>query len=236
MDIITDSAQHPLACSFAEWVAETDFPCVGAKSALARSQIRFVIGRDFGSAWDDLELHRALMDFASDYSVDRTLFQSLVILYERGAPRDEVAFEQRLWDRLNSLTQKDAWLGQIPDDRVSSDPQDPHFSLSFGGEAFFIVGLHPKSSRPARRFSAPAMVFNLHDQFEQLRQQQRYDTMRAAILKRDERLAGSPNPMLANHGTISEARQYSGRAVENDWQCPFSGRKDMMLHGLKSVQ
>jgi uncharacterized protein len=235
MEMTTDSAQHPLARSFAEWIAGADFPCVGAKSALARSQIRFVIGRDFASAWDDLELHKALMYFASDYSADRTLFQSLVVLYERGVPQDEVAFEQRMWERLNSLTQKDAWLGQMADDRVSNDPEDPHFSLSFGGEAFFVVGLHPQSSRPARRFSAPAMVFNLHDQFVQLRQQQRYDTMRAAILKRDERLAGSPNPMLANHGTISEARQYSGRAVENDWQCPFSGRKDMVHHGLKSV-
>jgi FPC/CPF motif-containing protein YcgG len=30
--------------------------------------------------------------------------------------------------------------------------------------------------------------------------------------------------MLARHGTVSEARQYSGRAVDKDWVCPFSGR------------
>jgi FPC/CPF motif-containing protein YcgG len=39
-------------------------------------------------------------------------------------------------------------------------------------------------------------------------------------------MAGSINPMLANHGSISSARQYSGRAVETDWVCPFSGRGD----------
>jgi FPC/CPF motif-containing protein YcgG len=27
--------------------------------------------------------------------------------------------------------------------------------------------------------------------------------------------------MLAQHGTISEARQYSGRPVDENWKCPF---------------
>jgi len=65
------------------------------------------------------------------------------------------------------------------------------------------------------------MVFNLHDQFQVLREQQRYEKLRSAILTRDERLSGSINPMLARHGELSEARQYSGRAVDGDWKCPF---------------
>ena len=48
--------------------------------------------------------------------------------------------------------------------------------------------------------------------------------MRSTIIARDIALAGDANPMLARHGTVSEARQYSGRAVEADWVCPFSGR------------
>jgi hypothetical protein len=84
--------------------------------------------------------------------------------------------------------------------------------------------LHPGASRPARRFVRPALVFNLHDQFEQLRAQGRYEKLRASIVERDIALAGAPNPMLARHGSISEARQYSGRMVEQDWTCPFSGR------------
>jgi FPC/CPF motif-containing protein YcgG len=96
--------------------------------------------------------------------------------------------------------------------------------MSFGGEAFFVVGLHPRASRPARRFDVPAMVFNLHNQFELLRAEGRYDKLRSSILERDLAIAGSANPMLAQHGTLSAARQYSGRAVEDGWQCPFSGR------------
>ena len=65
------------------------------------------------------------------------------------------------------------------------------------------------------------MIFNLHDQFEQLRAQGAYDKLRNSILSRDVALAGSANPMLARYGTVSEARQYSGRLVGDEWQCPF---------------
>jgi FPC/CPF motif-containing protein YcgG len=110
------------------------------------------------------------------------------------------------------------------DERVRPHPDDPHFSLSFGGEAFFIVGLHPNASRKARRFEAPALVFNLHDQFEQLRADGRYHKLRDRIVERDLRFSGSVNPMLATHGEASEARQYSGRAVDDAWVCPFHPR------------
>ena len=98
-------------------------------------------------------------------------------------------------------------------------------AMSFGGEGFFVVGLHPRASRPARRFRVPAMVFNLHDQFERLRAEGQYGKLRSAIVARDKALAGSINPMLAEHGSISAARQYSGRLVDDEWACPFGGRK-----------
>lgn len=230
----TDDSDHPLANRFADFIRESDFPCVGAKSALAKGQIRFVVGRDMRSAWDDLRIYPNLLDLAWSYSREPTLFHSLVVLFEQDSDFDEADFEACLWNRLSSLTDKDDWHGQTPDPRVSADPDDPHFSLSFGGEAFFVVGLHPHASRPARRFERPALVFNLHDQFEQLRASGVYDKMRSTIIARDVALAGHPNPMLAQHGTQSEARQYSGRAVGEDWVCPFSGRStaDVTLHPL----
>jgi hypothetical protein len=220
----TNQADHPLAQAFQDFIRSPQFPCVGAKASLSKEQIRFVIGRDIRSAWDDLRILPSLLDLALRYRSDPVLFQSLVVLFEEEAGLDEEAYEANLWQRLQSLTDKDEWLGQETDPRVSQSPDDPHFSLSFGGEAFFVVGLHPQASRPARRFSRPALVFNLHDQFEQLRASGRYEKLRAAIIERDIAVAGDPNPMLARHGAISEARQYSGRAVEEDWKCPFSGR------------
>ena len=131
-----------------------------------------------------------------------------------------------MWDRIQSLSDKDDWLQQPYDDAVSANTDDPHFGLSFGGQAYFVVGMHPNASRPARRFERPVMVFNLHDQFVQLRASQRYERMRKTILDRDKALAGNINPMLQRHGEASEAAQYSGRQVGNDWQCPLRGREE----------
>jgi len=220
----TDDRDHPLARRFDAFVRDPAFPCVGAKSALAKGQIRIVVGRDMRSAWDDLRIYPNLLDLAWTYAREPSLFHSLAVVFEEDSGLDEEGFERCLWERLESLTRKDDFHGQIADPRVSADPGDPHFSLSFGGEAFFVVGLHPRASRPARRFERPALVFNLHDQFEQLRASGVYDKMRSTILARDIALAGDVNPMLARHGTMSEARQYSGRAVGNDWVCPFAGR------------
>lgn len=220
-----NDADHPLALSFQDFVKDPGFPCVGAKSALGTGGMRFVVGRDIRSAWDDLRIYPNLLDLARSYRAEPRLFQSLVVLFERDAGLDELGFEDVLWRRLQSLSAKDEWLGQDLDPRVSDDPDSPHFSLSFGGEGFFVVGLHPGASRPARRFARPALVFNLHDQFERLRAQGRYEKLRESIVVRDTALAGTPNPMLARHGTSSEARQYSGRFVGSDWKCPFSGRR-----------
>jgi hypothetical protein len=219
-----DNFDHPLAQKFRAFITDQAFPCVGAKAALGRGGMRFIVARDFGSAWDDLRILPALLDLAKSYRADPAPFQSLIVLFEHGVPSDEQSFEEGLWRRLQSLSDKDEWLGQRPDPRVSHDPDDPHFAMSFGGEGFFVVGLHPRASRLARRFETPAMVFNLHGQFETLRADGRYERLRDAILERDLATAGSINPMLAQHGTSSSARQYSGRVVGGDWRCPYSGR------------
>jgi hypothetical protein len=218
---ITYDNDHALATRFIATVEQPSFPCVGAKSALGRGQMDILVARDLRSAWDDLRILPALTTTVAKYRADRAIFRTMVVLFEGPTDLSEAEFETHLWARAQSLSDKDAWVGHRPDPSVSADPEDPHFSLSFAGEAFFVVGLHPHASRPARRFEAPAMVFNLHNQFTVLREQQRYEKLRASILSRDVALAGSINPMLARHGEVSEARQYSGRAVGADWKCPF---------------
>lgn len=197
------------------------FPCVGAKSAAARGMLSIIHARSLISAWDDLRIHRALLEWSWRYRSEEGGLRSLAVIFDGPEDLDEKAFEDAMWARLQSFADKDAWLGQTPDARVSGDPDDPHFSLSFGGQAYFVVGLHPHASRPARRFPKAAMVFNLHDQFERLRAEGKFEGMRAKIIARDVALAGTPNPMLDRHGDASAARQFSGRAVGDDWRCPF---------------
>ncbi len=221
MTVPTLDEDEPLAERFRAFIQNPEFSCVGAKSALSRGQLRILVARDIRSSWDDLRLYPELVDFIREYQAERTLFRSFAVVFEGPDTLGEAEFEHHLWQRVQSFSDKDAWFGERHDARVSTDPDSPHFSLSFGGEAFFVVGLHPAASRAARRFERPALVFNLHDQFERLRAEGRYDKLRSTILTRDEALNGSTNPMLARHGEISEARQYSGRQVGAEWRCPF---------------
>jgi FPC/CPF motif-containing protein YcgG len=110
------------------------------------------------------------------------------------------------------------------DARVSADPAHPEFSFSIGGRGFFVVGLNPRASRLARALSQPTLVFNLHEQFDELRARGEFETMKRIIRARDMAYQGSINPVLKDFGQSSEARQYSGRAVPDDWICPFHQR------------
>lgn len=210
-----------LEASLREHIKEPDFPCVGAKSALATGSLQIFPAWSITSAWDDVKIHEALLQWSEDYSREPEGLRSLAVIFSGPLELNEIEFEQAMWERLQSLANKDEWLGQPYAKSISGNPADPHFSLSFGRQGYFVVGLHPHASRPARRTSHPTLVFNLHDQFVRLREQNRYERMRERILERDERLAGSVNPMLARHGESSEARQYSGRAVPDEWKCPF---------------
>lgn len=203
-------------------IIEDGFPCVGAKSALATGRLKVLSARSIASGWNDIEIHDALLRWSEMYAHDSRGLRSLAVVFAGPDDLGELAFERAMWERLNSLAAKDEWRGQAYDPDVSNDPANPHFSLSFGGKAYFVVGMHPNASRAARRMPHPTLVFNLHDQFEALRTSQKYERMRETILRRDEALDGSINPMLSRHGTLSEARQYSGRVVSDDWKCPFS--------------
>ncbi len=216
----------PLRRQFEAFIRARAYPCVGAKAALAQDGLTLLIGRDIRSAWDDLRLHEELRRFVERTGPRPALFTSFAMIFRQPVDLTEEAFERHLWARLQSLHDKDRWRGFRYDPAVAADPASPHFGFSVAGKGFFIVGLHPRASRRARRFHAPTIVFNLHDQFVQLREEGRYQKLRGSILGRDRAFSGSVNPMLAVHGQSSEARQYSGRRLDADWRCPFHAKID----------
>jgi len=203
------------------FIAQAQFPCVGAKSACATGGLRTIAARDITHGWDDPEIHRELEAWVELHRTQRDGFCSLAVIFREPRPLSELRFEQAIWERLQSLADKDVGRGWPYDSLVSPEPGDTNFAVSFAGQAFFIVGLHPGATRPARRFAYPTMIFNLHAQFVALREQGHYERMRDQIIKRDIDLAGTANPMLADHGERSAARQYSGRVVSEAWACPF---------------
>lgn len=202
-------------------IAHERFPCVGAKSAVARDLLKSLVCHSLESARDDLRIHSELADWVRAYRENPGGLRSLAVMFEVPTDLGEERFEAAMWKRLQALADIDVRRGEPYDPRVSADPDDAQFSLSFAGAAFFVIGLHPHASRVARRVPRPTLVFNLHDQFERLREEGRYERLRDRIIKRDVALCGTANPMLARFGKASQAPQYSGRLVGEDWRCPF---------------
>lgn len=156
----------------------------------------------------------------SDNADAATGLRAFVAVFPDHAPRSELAFERRLWAQLQRLHESDDVNAEW-DPSVSDDGNDPMFSFSFSGNAYFVVGLHAHSSRISRSFRWPALVFNPHSQFGRLRGEGRFARIQQTIREREIAVQGTLNPNLADFGERSEARQYSGRAVEDGWRCPF---------------
>ena len=206
--------------AFRSFVLDDAFSCLGAKSALRRGTYRLGAYARLDDPDVTEGLARDLYAFASERRGFESDFTTYVAVFaQRGHP-DEAAFERALWSQLQRLHDLDAHY-HAWDPRVSADPADPQFSFSVAGSAFFVVGLNPASSRRARRFAWPALVFNAHEQFEHLRATGRFGALQAHIRARELRLDGTLNPNLADFGQHSEARQYSGRPTEATWTCPF---------------
>lgn len=203
------------------FIVEQNHPCLMARSVFEAGRYLFGIYHEIGTQESAFQIHKDLHQFLlqNDESSVRQ-FSSFIAVFKTEKVLSEEEFEMKLWQQLQFLHEEDAPKHRW-DPKVSSDPNNPHFSFSLLGHAFFIIGLHPNSSRFARKFKYQALVFNLHEQFEQLREMKSYDIVSEKIRAKDEELQGSINPMLAHYGEISEARQYSGRKVEDNWKCPF---------------
>jgi uncharacterized protein len=201
-----------------ELIVGSEFPCLGARSALNRSTYRFGLYGPLGSPQAAKPLAEDLLRFVVEQPTLEGNFTTFIASFDGPNPQDEAHFEALLWKQLQALHDVDEFEW---DAAVASDPDDPHFSFSFAGRAFFLVGLHAGSSRWARRFGWPTLVFNAHFQFEHMRARGNFQRFKAAVQSRDTSLQGSVNPSLTDYGALSEARQYAGRYVEPDWLCPI---------------
>jgi FPC/CPF motif-containing protein YcgG len=213
---------------FRETVLRPGFSCIGAKAAFNDEAYAFAAYDEFASAESTTGLCRDLCAFAHSRVVHENEYATFVAVFRGPCHLDEARFENLLWNQLRQLHKADQECFEW-DQSVSANPNDSRFSFSFAGRAFYVIGLHDNSSRSARTFPWPCVVFNPHEQFERLRTDGKWKKMQNAIRAREVVLQGSVNPMLSDFGQKSEARQYSGRAVPDDWsppagsegKCPF---------------
>lgn len=213
--------------AFMQWLEGPSSPCVGAQLAQAQGNVTTVLAPALGSQAAAAPTYEAVRRFLAAgcvQSIQGHDVHTLAVVYDGPRGMDEPGFERLLWAQLQRLHELDLEHGERWCTDVSADPSDPRFSFSLQGHPWFVIGLHPGASRVARRAPSPVLVFNSHHQFNALKADGRYAKMQEATRERDRQLQGSINPMLADHGEVSEARQYSGRAVGRAWRCPFHAR------------
>jgi uncharacterized protein len=197
------------------------FACVAGRAAVRENAYRFGLYDRMGSHASSRDLAADLRAFIADDTLQGQPMTAFIASFVEPVPADEETFERILWNVLQQLNDVDdrPWTAE-----GSPDPDAADFSFSFGGTGFFVVGLHANASRFSRRFAWTTLVFNPHAQFDRLRSEGRYSRFRDVIRARDMALQGTVNPMLRDFGEQSEAKQYSGRAVGNNWKCPFHAR------------
>ena len=214
--------------AFRTRILDPQFSCVGAKAAFHSGHYRLGAYQNMNESGALAGLARDLYSFTQEQPRMDSDFTTFVACFAGPRDADEHQFEAHLWDVLQALYDVDR-LYNPPDPAVAENPEAKNFGFSFAGCGFFVIGLHPASSRLARQFPWPTLVFNAHFQFDHLKADGRYGKMQTAIRARELAWQGSLNPNLSDFGDSSEARQYSGRAVEEDWRCPFQvhgqGRK-----------
>ena len=205
---------------YLSFIEKKDFACIAAKAALAKQQIKCFVADNIACPKDDPDILKFLYSFIDEYRNSNELYHSASIIFKGPGFNSEEIFDKIMWQRLQSLSDMDCKKYNY-DSRVDNDPSSSNFSFSLKEESFFIIALHPVSSRPLRRFKYPVLVFNPHIQFEELRESGKYDKMKYTVRKRDLAYSGSINPMLTDFGEASEVYQYSGREYDNSWQCPL---------------
>ena len=210
--------------AFRDFVTQQEFPCVGARAAFNSESYALATYPELASATGTRNLSRDLHEFVRSDLQRESEYATFVAVFRQPTTCGEHEFEQLLWSQLQQLNHLDAAESDWDPD-VQSDPTDAQFSFSFAGQALYVIGMHPNSSRLARQFPYACLIFNPHEQFQRLRADGKWKRMQQTIRERDMQLQGSINPMLSDFGESSEARQYSGRAVEQEWRAPFEAVK-----------
>ena len=205
-------------------IAGDYYPCTGAISVFAQKCYRFGLFPELACDSAVRAVSHDLYEFCHEFPIIDEQLITFIAMFRGPAIESEQHFEDLLWSQLQGMHDIDSnfftW-----DKSVDSDPNNNNFSFSIGGRAMFVIGMHSKASRLARIIKYPTMVFNFHEQFERLRSRGKFETMKQIIRAREMAVQGSLNPMLKNFGESSEASQYSGRAVSDNWPCPFHTHK-----------
>ena len=201
-----------------------NYPCVAAVQSFLKGDFLLRSYPRFGSGECASTLAEDLLHFKREQKRLNSDYYSLWAVFPESKADSEAEFEESLWHELSAMHTYEykKHNGHPPGDpKFSTNPLDKNFCFSLDGSAFFVVGMHPQSSRKARQFPYPALVFNLYEQFQKLMDKGTFDPMVQANRAREKVFDGTLNPMVMKYTQDNEAIQFSGKNNNDEWVCPF---------------
>ncbi|CAF1279394.1 unnamed protein product [Adineta ricciae] len=209
---------------FKQHVFSTNFPCLNAKIALKRNAFDFDVYDTFCSEETTKLLWQNLMKFINKQSFlweNNHIFTTYVACFRTPENLSEDIFEILLWKQLQQLHEEDVRNGMKWSKNYSNDPSNTDFAFSIGERGFFLVGLHPQSSRNGRRFSKIAIAFNSQDQFTNLRRLNLLTEIKQVVRQNDLLYNGSINPNVIENENGPGPFEYSGKLIQPEWKPNF---------------
>lgn len=202
-------------------VLDPEFACVAAQAAIKSGKYVFAAYEGMtspevaeGLCYDLLEFIYAF-DLANLVKLQRTIFATFIAAFESQPIEDEIQavepFDTLLLNMHNADKKYFSWANDVSDDIESNN-----FSFSIAENAFFVPFFHPFTSSKSRQTKDGQVfvVFNSHAIFEVLRMKGAFEPLKNIIRGRQKWV----HPHIADHGEMSEFRQYGLVSPDEDSQ------------------
>src|SRR4029453_4438530 len=135
--------------AFRDLVFDGEVPWLGDKGAWNKKSCGFGVFDAMATKEATRELSYQLFDFAHSAKKKAEPFSSFVAVFHRPLQLTQREFEACLWLQLWQLHRFGPSEWDAP---AGPHPAEPHFSFRFGGQRFYVIGMHAHSSHAAHRF------------------------------------------------------------------------------------
>jgi hypothetical protein len=92
---------------FHSFISDAIFPCVAAKDALTKDNIKILTAQHIACPADDEKILNFLYDFTDAYRIAEKGFHSAAIIFEQPEYMSENLFDNFMWQRLNAIKKMD---------------------------------------------------------------------------------------------------------------------------------
>lgn len=159
--------------------------------------------KQFGHSRYSYELARDLLKFRDETAGTHPPDLSFWAVFEQSDDLSAAEFEKCLWKELSSAATHPEFASEL-ELQFGADPESDYFYFMLDGTLFSVLGLHPHSAHPSRRFPHPTLIFTVQHS--------------ATVFPFQE----IPQPSEQSAGEGFYALELSGREKSIEWKFPIA--------------